>query len=166
MTGLTKAARQAILDDYLARHNGRFDAGEFLTEVRAGGEDHPAFGWFTWDDDRAAHEHRLWQARTFARDLRVTFNVETLERGAVRIRTVEAPRLVSPLEGRQKGGSPAGQGGASSGLAQRFRRMLNSPEAAPYALSVLGLAARMQNARDGATHPLLDPFIQAEIPLS
>lgn len=104
MTGLTKAARQAILDDYLARHNGRFDAGEFLTEVRAGGEDHPAFGWFTWDDDRAAHEHRLWQARTFARDLRVTFNVETLERGAVRIRTVEAPRLVSPLEGRQKGG--------------------------------------------------------------
>lgn len=98
---IARAERERIIRDYAARHNGRYDPAGFVAEVRAAGAEHPAFGWFTWDDDAAAERHRLWEARRFATGLRVVFSVETVERAPVR---VSAPLAVSPVSERAAGG--------------------------------------------------------------
>jgi len=98
---LTKADRQAIVDDFVARH-GRYDPAEFVAE--AAGDNHPAHKWFTWDDEAAAASHRMWQARTFVSGLRVKFSVETIQSGTITIRETTAPAYVSPMEDRRKGG--------------------------------------------------------------
>ena len=101
----TRATRQAIVEDFARRHSGQFDAELFVQEVRRRGEAHPAFGWFDWDDSSAAHEHRLWQARTFVRDLVVKFSIEEISRtGSVRVIQTEMPLVISPLTGRVDGG--------------------------------------------------------------
>lgn len=101
MAKFTKALRQQILDDFTRQNNGWFDPRAFMLHVQKAGPDHPAYDWFTWDDAKAAEDHRIWQARTFAQGLRIEFKVETIERGAF---TVSAPQFVSPLEGRGSGG--------------------------------------------------------------
>src|SRR5690606_18341601 len=56
-------------------------------------------------DDRAAQEHRLWQAREFARDLKVSFTVQEIGRNkAIKVREVSMPLALSPVEDRHKGG--------------------------------------------------------------
>lgn len=99
---MTRQQRQAIVDDFIGRH-GAFRPGAFLAEARS--ENHPAHGWFTWDDQAAANAHRMEQAREFVRDLRVTFSVEVIERGAVTVREITVPAAVSPMASR------AGRGG-------------------------------------------------------
>jgi len=101
MARFTKALRQRILDDFTRQNNGWFDPRAFVLHVRDTGPDHPAYGWFEWDDAKAAEEHRVWQARTFAQGLRIEFKVETVERGSF---TVSAPQFVSPLDARASGG--------------------------------------------------------------
>lgn len=98
----TRKQRQEIVDDFCARNGGRYDPAAFVAE--AASPQHPAHEWFAWDDEKAAAEYRLWQARTFVNDLRVTFAVELIERGKVRVSQAEAPALVSPLATRDKGG--------------------------------------------------------------
>lgn len=100
---LARDARQRILDEFIERH-GKWDARVFYNEVRATGGQHEAWTWFTWDNEKAADEYRIWQARTFIRDLVVRFSVETVEHGKVTVRSVEAPRVISPLASRQHGG--------------------------------------------------------------
>lgn len=97
----TKEARQKIAEEFIERH-GRFDAGLFLDEAQA--EQHPAHSWFTWDNDEAARQHRLEEARRFVRDLRIKFEVQTVERGSVKVRAVQAPAFISPIGGRAAGG--------------------------------------------------------------
>ena len=105
MAKFSKALRQQILDEFTTRHNGQYNPALFVNEVKRAGPDHPAFDWFEWDDDDAAHQHRLWQAREFARDLRVTFTVEELNADkTVKVRQVEAPMVLSPVDQRKKGG--------------------------------------------------------------
>lgn len=101
MAKFTKALRQKILDDFTRRNNGWFDPRAFMLHVKEAGPDHPAYGWFTWDDAKAAEDYRVWQARTFAQGLRISFKVETVERGAF---TVSAPQFVSPVDRRGDGG--------------------------------------------------------------
>lgn len=105
MARFTKALRQQIVREFAVRHNGYFNPSLFLEEVRANGPDHPAHEWFQWDDDKAAREHRLWQAREFAKDLKVTFEVEEVGRNkAIKITEQEAPMVISPGSGRNSGG--------------------------------------------------------------
>ena len=105
MARFTKALRQKIVRDFTDRHGGTFDPEAFVSEVRAKGEAHPAFDWFEWDNDAAAHQYRVDQAREFVRDLRVSFSVEVVgRRGAITIREVEAPFAFSPLGARRGGG--------------------------------------------------------------
>lgn len=102
MARFTKALRQKLVDDYCARNDGRYDPAGFLDEAKS--PQHPAHDWFTWDDEKAAEDYRLWQARAFVNDLRVTFSVETMDRGSVRVSQVEMPSMVSPLDTRDTGG--------------------------------------------------------------
>lgn len=105
MAKFTKALRQEIIRDFATRHNGFYNPLLFLEEVRASGPEHPAYEWFEWNDDRAAQEHRLWQAREFARDLKVSFTVQEIGRNkAIKVREVSMPLALSPVEGRHKGG--------------------------------------------------------------
>lgn len=105
MARFSKELRQKIIREFCLRRNTDFDAKLFEQEVRDTGPDHPAYGWFEWDESKAAGEYRVWQAREFAKDLRVTFSVEEIGRaGVIRVREVEAPMLVSPLDGRRSGG--------------------------------------------------------------
>lgn len=105
MARFSKELRQQVIRDFCLRRNAEFDAKLFEQEVRETGPDHLAYEWFEWDDGEAARQHRVWQAREFARDLRVTFSVEEIGRvGTIRVREVEAPMLVSPMEGRISGG--------------------------------------------------------------
>lgn len=95
MTGLTRSDRQKIIDDFIERHGG-YSARGFMEEVRASGGQHPAWTWFTWDDQKAADEYRVWEARNFVRDLRIIHSVETIKHGNVTVRQVEAPAAFSP----------------------------------------------------------------------
>lgn len=104
-TRFTKELRQKIVEEFSRRHNGQYDPSLFLKEVRETGAEHPAFDWFEWDQSKAAQEHNLWQARSFAKDLRVTFTVEEVTRpGSVKVKTESMPMVLSPAAGRSDGG--------------------------------------------------------------
>jgi hypothetical protein len=105
MAKFTKELRQQIIREFCLRRNADFDARLFEQEVRETGADHPAHEWFEWDDNRAAEEHRIWQAREFAKGLKISFTVEEVGRGgSIRVREVSVPMLVSPASGRSAGG--------------------------------------------------------------
>lgn len=105
MSKFTKERRQEIIREFAIRHNGHFNPALFVQEVRASGAGHPAYEWFEWDEDKAAQQHRLWQAREFANGLRVSFTVETIGRkGAVTVREVAMPFALSPVDQRKQGG--------------------------------------------------------------
>lgn len=104
MMRYTKEARQKIVQEFAEAHGGVFDPAEFLGVVSQVGSSHPAYDWFQWDNERAAREHRLDQARDFARGLVVSFKVQTLSRGKVKIVAASAPMVISPMEHRDKGG--------------------------------------------------------------
>lgn len=105
MSKFTKDLRQEIVTEFAKRHNGIYNPVVFLREVREKGVNHPAHDWFKWDDEDAAGEYRLWQARCFAKDLRISFEVEEVGRsGAVKIKTQTMPMVLSPTEGRKDGG--------------------------------------------------------------
>jgi len=103
--GFTKELRQQIVEEFSRRHNGLYDPALFLREVKERGKEHPAFEWFEWNKNKAAQEHNLWQARCFAKDLRINFTVEEVGRsGAVTVRSTEMPMVLSPTSGRSDGG--------------------------------------------------------------
>lgn len=105
MSRFTKAVRQQIVRDFALRHNGQYNPGLFLEEVRRTGPSHPAYQWFEWDTERAALNYQIEQAREFARDLRVTFKVEEVgRRGNITVRTVPMPMVLSPTDQRRGGG--------------------------------------------------------------
>lgn len=105
MSKFTKELRQQIVEDFARKHNGQYDPALFLKEVRDTGKTHPAYGWFEWDNKKAANEYNLWQARAFAKDLRIKFEVEEVGRsGSVTVKSVEAPLVISPMAGRGDGG--------------------------------------------------------------
>lgn len=105
MTRFTKELRQQIVEDFSRRHNGQYDPSLFLKEVKEIGESHPAYGWFEWNTEKAVQEYQLWQARSFAKDLRINFTVEEVGRGgAVTVKTSEMPMVISPSAGRKNGG--------------------------------------------------------------
>ncbi len=103
-TKLKKADRQKIVDDFAERNGGRFNPRAFVDDVRQTKGQHPAWTWFTWDDAKAAEDHRIWQARRFVHDLVVLHTVETIYRGKVTVSHVESPAFISPMEGRVGGG--------------------------------------------------------------
>lgn len=98
----SKRERQEILDDFLRTHDGQYDPHLFKEEAR--NPSYPAHEWFTWDDAEAGEQHRLWQARTFVHDLRITVKIRSQHRGRVRAKTVTLPAVVSPVAGRAVGG--------------------------------------------------------------
>lgn len=104
MARFTKALRQQLVRDFAEKNGGWFDPAAFLSEVRKAGDKHPAYEWFEWDDNKAAHEFRLDQARDFARGLIVSFEVRTTHRGSMRVVAQSAPLLLSPINGRKGGG--------------------------------------------------------------
>ncbi|MDF2809310.1 MAG: hypothetical protein K0S56_341 [Microvirga sp.] len=105
MSRFTKERRQEIVREFALRHNGQFNPGLFLDEVREKGVEHPAYEWFEWDRDKAAHAYQVEQARDFARDLRVSFKVEEIGRkGTILVREAPMPMVLSPIGGRRDGG--------------------------------------------------------------
>lgn len=101
----TKQLRAEIIGEFAKRHGGNYNPPDFLEEVEKAGESHPAHAWFTWDDSQAAHEYRIWQARVFASNIRVSFSVRSIGRDTpMTIKSVEAPMAISPLNGRSRGG--------------------------------------------------------------
>lgn len=103
MSGFTKDARQRIVREFALKHGGRYEPAEFVAEVRKTGKKHPAWDWFEWSTEKAAQAYWLEQARDFARDLRVVFNVKTVAGGTTKVRA-EMPMVMSPMVGRSKGG--------------------------------------------------------------
>jgi hypothetical protein len=105
MAEFTKQKRQDIVEEFSRRHNGVYNPVVFLDEVKSKGKDHPAYDWFEWNTKKAAQEYHLWQARSFAKDLRINFTVEEVgPTGAVTVRTTEMPMVLSPSNGRKSGG--------------------------------------------------------------
>lgn len=105
MANFTKEQRQSIVKDFALRHNGVYNPKLFIEEVGQAGPDHPAYGWFEWDKNKAAYEYQLWQAREFAKDLKVSFTVEEVgRRGAISVRQATMPLVLSPVSGRKDGG--------------------------------------------------------------
>ena len=100
----SKELRQQIIEDFARDHGGTFDAAVFLGVVQQVGKEHPAYEWFEWSNQKAAREHRLWQAREFAIGLKIKFEVETVDRGKVRLVSTTAPMVISPLDTRKDGG--------------------------------------------------------------
>lgn len=139
MSGFTKELRQQIVEEFTKRHNGIYNPVVFLDEVKTKGKDHPAHGWFEWNTKKAAGEYNLWQARAFAKDLRIKFDVEEVGRnGAVTVKTTEMPMVLSPTNGRKDGGGyvltdpsdPAHQAEHCHQAAAALRSWLNRYQAA------------------------------------
>ena len=109
----TTEERLKIIQEHISQH-GDFEASVFLEEAKS--PQHPAHGWFTWDDGEAAHQWRLHQARQFAhiRIERQVVESHDLTGGTITIER-QSPALVSPLSARGAGGgyiladSPDGQ---------------------------------------------------------
>ena len=101
---IKKAERRTIVQDFMERHGGRYDPRVFVDEVRRSKGKHPAWTWFTWDDDKAAEDYRVWQARVFVQEIVVQFSVEQIRRGHVVVVAVDAPAFVSPMDTRRSGG--------------------------------------------------------------
>lgn len=101
---MKKALRQKVVQEFSEKNGGWFDPARFLTYVEKQGAKHPAYEWFEWDDDKAATDFRLDQARDFARGLVVRFEVQTVHRGAFRIVERTAPLALSPVGNRRGGG--------------------------------------------------------------
>ena len=104
MARFTKALRQRIIEDFARQNNGWFDPHAFVAHVKSAGEEHPAYAWFQWDDATAADAYRLEQARDFARGLVVTFKVEEVKSGPVKISERSVPFATSPVASRKGGG--------------------------------------------------------------
>ena len=100
----TREVRQKIVREFAEENGGWFDPAAFLARVREVGPDHPAWSWFEWDQEKAALEFQLDQARDFARGLVVRFEVETVYRGKMRVQTQTMPLLTSPKDSRRSGG--------------------------------------------------------------
>jgi hypothetical protein len=103
---LSKIDRQRIVKEFALRHNGTYNPTLFFEEVRRTGESHPAYDWFEWDAGKAALAYQIEQARSFARDLRVTFSVVEINGGRrkVKVRESTMPMVLSPIKGRKDGG--------------------------------------------------------------
>lgn len=139
MSKFTKELRQQIVEEFSRRHNGQYDPALFFKEVKETGETHPAYEWFEWDGKKAANEYRLWQARSFAKDLRISFTVEDVgTSGKVTVTTSEMPMVLSPANGRKNGGGyvltdpndPAHQAEHCHQAAAALRSWLNRYQAA------------------------------------
>ena len=105
MARLTKEERQEIIRDFAQAHGGLFNPASFVEEIRKVGRKHPAYGWFTWDRNKAAFEYQLWQAREFAVGLRIRFTVEEIGRSKrITIRERIMPFAISPVERRREDG--------------------------------------------------------------
>ena len=77
---MTQEERLEIAQAHAKRHNGRINVWAFVRE--ASDPEHPAHDIFTWDDEEAAHAHRLQQARHFFSGIRYTV---TQDKQTVRI---------------------------------------------------------------------------------
>jgi hypothetical protein len=105
MSRLTSKRRQEIVDEYLAESGANQYVAEEFVEWLSGRPEHPAYGWFQWDDGKAGAAYRAQQARQFVNGLRVSFETESVSRGgAVKVSMHTMPAMISPLEGRRSGG--------------------------------------------------------------
>jgi hypothetical protein len=105
MSKLTSKRRQEIVNEYLSASGAnQYVPGEFV-EWLSERPDHPAYGWFEWDDEKAGAAYRTHQARMFVHGLRVNFTVETIGRnGAIKVTALTMPAMLSPMEDRRAGG--------------------------------------------------------------
>ena len=96
---LTKAQRLAIATLHMKRsEDGRYVPQEFVDAARD--EDHPAHGWFTWDDGEAAEKWRVAEGRRFVQGLPVEVSVPAVDYGEpLPVKTVTVPALVSDESG-------------------------------------------------------------------
>src|SRR3982751_2707840 len=104
MSPYTEELRQQIIEEFCSRHDGRYDAAEFLDEVRRAGPKHPAYDWFEFDVKKAALQYNLSQARQFAQGLKVTYEVKKVAAGGPIKLITSAPLVISPLASRHQGG--------------------------------------------------------------
>ena len=136
----TPEARKLIVEEHMATNDGIFKPVDFLTAARS--PNHPAHAYFEWDENRASHQWRLHQARTFATIRVVPSKIEEvhdLTAGTVKVEIM--PAFVSPIPMRCQGGgyistdTPEGKDAlreeARAMLSQwmmRFGSVLTAPE--------------------------------------
>jgi hypothetical protein len=101
---ITRQQRAAIVRDFAAAHGGIYDAKAFVAHVAKTGPTHPAYAWFEWDDDEAAYQYRVWQARCFGNDLEIAFRIRTVDHGEIEVVTKTGPLVHAPLDWRDSGG--------------------------------------------------------------
>lgn len=65
----------AILSEIAAKNSGKLTPDALVSA--ATDPDHPWHDRFEWDDSKAAHEHRLEQARTLIRSVKVVITTDT-----------------------------------------------------------------------------------------
>ena len=88
--------RQELTEAHLNKYGGVYRPEEFLAE--ATNPAHDAHDYFEWDDNKAGHEYRLWQARQF---IRFTIREQDVRHSSSADVTFSyRPALVSPVENR------------------------------------------------------------------
>ena len=101
---LLRKERERIVKEFCLRHNGVYNPGTFVEEVRSMGPDHPAYRHFTWDDTEAARKQRTWEARMFVQGLKLVFEVEyQTPKGRIKLVERDAPLFLSPTSTRRDG---------------------------------------------------------------
>ena len=100
----TPETRLAIVQAHVADHDGVYKPDEFVAS--ASDPSHPAHQWFVWDDSKAAHSHRIWQARQFIKiRIKVPQSEQTVvSNGEYKIEIKEMPAFISPMDTRMHDG--------------------------------------------------------------
>ena len=102
-----QSLKQEIVDDHLKAHAGKFVPHDFLKAAEK--KRHPAHDYFTWDDTKASHEYRLWEARRFIAGLRIEVPAKDVVVQPFRISSknteISMPALVSNKSGTYFRGS-------------------------------------------------------------
>lgn len=139
---LSQDEKRRILDEIAARHDGVLRPEDVVHEAKD--PKHPLHGDFTWDNATAAHAHRIDQARTLIKTVRVV--VTTEKRTVEVVHYVRDPRLAADEAGYV--GLPrlmTEKDAVNKALAAEFDRALSALRRASDLAAALGVDARVDD---------------------
>lgn len=104
-TPKSRAEKQRVIDEYLAATGANsFVPGEFIDWLSSKPK-HPIYPvFFGLSDRECAREHRIELARKFVFGLRIQVKTEVKTSKVTRVKVLDYPAFISPLDGRKGGG--------------------------------------------------------------
>ena len=148
--------RVKIVREHMADFDGIFRPADFVEVARS--ENHPAHDYFEWDNSAAAHQHRLWQARQFAKITIKRPAVEMHDLTSGKVKLEYRPSFVAPI------GRRAGEGGYVSTDTPEGEAALEEEAGAMLRQWFFRFSTVMSDKQEAAARRLMKLFPEPEQP--